>query len=275
MIKRYLIIWFAVLLATVCLMEAAQARRIKVYRLPQGIAAGQLGTIVFENPDPSQPKSRSKCTAEKLIAWVKSDVPILRIEQKGKQVWTSLGSYLTMGDSCIATFMAPADMEAGAATLYLVNDRDMSVPYPLTIAPKIEAKLSSIKEAAITPLGHFRLIGDGFVISTIVDPKTAIGELEANVGYSALSKPEQWRLLNHRIKNDWDQLPEGNFLTIEQGGKSWQVFVEQCGLEPSGIALDFIAPPDIKPGQASLTLSLRRGGQEVTKTTPLTVNVAP
>src|SRR4051812_10662111 len=98
--KKYLS--FGIFAVIVFISSSASAHRLKVYSFPKQIAASQLATIVFENPDPEHPISRNKCTAEKLMAWVKSDVPILRIEQKGKQIFTSLGSYMSEGDSVIA-----------------------------------------------------------------------------------------------------------------------------------------------------------------------------
>src|SRR5258705_177025 len=79
--KSFLLSISAVIFLTA---SAGYGRRLKVYSFPKQIAAGQLATIIFENPNPDQQISRNKCTAEKLIAWVKSDVPILRIEQKNK-----------------------------------------------------------------------------------------------------------------------------------------------------------------------------------------------
>jgi hypothetical protein len=281
MMKRFLFVWSIAMLATVCILqifrpEIALARKLKVYRLPKSIAPGQLGIIVFENPDPSVPISRASCRAEKLIAWVNSDIPILRIEQNGKQIWTSLGSYQTLGDSSIGIFMAPLGMQAGPATVFLVNGRDPSIPYPLTIGSSLQATLTGVEGGSITPLGTFRVIGDGFLpTESNLDTKPAITELEDNIGYSKLPKAEQWTALNHRIMSDWDRIPEGDFLTIEQSGKTWRTFVQQCGLAPSGMTLDFGAPPDIQPGPATLTLSLRMNGQEVMKTAPLAVTIGP
>jgi hypothetical protein len=253
----------------------ASARKLKVYSLPKAIAPGQLGIIVFENPDPEHPFSRSKCTAEKLIAWMKSDVPILRIEQNGKQVWTSLGSYQSVGDSCIATFMAPAIFQAGHATVYIVNGTDPSVPYPLTIAEKPETKLIKVEGGNLHSLANFRVIGDGFVPEGFVSEKDARSELEQNIGLSKLTPAEQWTAVNHRIMKDWDKLPEGNFLYIEQSGKSWRCFVENCGITLEGMSLEFTAPPDLAPGPATLTLGIRMNSSEVAHTTPITATVGP
>lgn len=273
MIKRYVTIWSILCVITVLLSTAASARKLKVYSLPKAIIPGQLGIIIFENPDPDHAISQSKCTAEKLLAWTKSDIPILRIEQNGKQVWTSLGSYQSIGDSCIATFMAPAIFQAGRATLYIVNGTDPSIPYYFTIAPKPEAKLVSVAGGAIHPLANFRVIGDGFVPEGFVDEKQARAELEQNIGLSKLSPAEQWTALNHRIMKDWDKLPQGNFLYIEQGGKSWRCFVETCGISIDGMSLEFNAPPDIQPGPATLTLGIRMNGAEILRTAPITANV--
>jgi len=275
MMKRYLTVWAVVFGITFTLLQVAQARRIKVYTLPKPTAPGQLATLVFENPTPETPKAQAKCTAEKLIAWVKSDFPILRIDQKGKQVWTSLGSYMTMGDSCIATFMMPLGFEAGEATLYLVNDRDQSVPYHITIAPKVDAKLIGVEGNVVKPLGKFRVIGEGYVPEGFVDEKKAREELEANIGLSSKTPAQQWDFLNRRLMKDWDKLTEGNFLYMEQNGKTWRGFVETCGLTPQGMTLEFVAPPDIVAGPLKLMLGIRMNGADVMKTEPITVNVTP
>jgi hypothetical protein len=275
MMKRYVTVWSILLAITLLLSLTANARKLKVYSLPKAIVPGQLGIIVFENPDPEHPFTRSKCTAEKLIAWMKSDVPILRIEQNGKQVWTSLGSYQSVGDSCIATFMAPAIFQAGHATVYLVNGTDPSVPYPMTITPKADAKLVKVDGGMIHPLTNFRVIGDGFVPEGFVDEKSAREELEQNIGLSKLSPAEQWTAVNHRIMKDWDKLSGGNFLYIEQAGKSWRCFVENCGITPDGMSLEFTAPPDLVPGPATLTLGIRMNNAEVMRTAPMTATVGP
>lgn len=275
MMKRYVMVWSILIAITLMLSLTASARKLKVYSLPKSIVPGQLGIIVFENPDPEHPFSRSKCTAEKLIAWMKSDVPILRIEQNGKQVWTSLGSYESVGDSCIATFMAPLIFTPGHATVYIVNGTEPSIPYSLTIAPKPEAKLRNVEGGSIHPLATFVVVGDGFVPELSVDEKAARAELEQNIGLSKLSPAEQWTAVNHRIMKDWDKLPEGNFLYIEQGGKSWRCFVEECGITVDGMTLSFVAPPDIQPGPATLTLGIRMNGAEVARTAPITAMVGP
>ncbi len=225
-----------------------------------------MGTIIFDNPSPEAPFSRSKCVAERLISWVKSDVPILRIEQNGKQVWTSLGSYQSIGDSCIATFMAPVTLEAGKVTLYLVNGHDNTVPYEFVCVKDIKLQLKGIVGGSIAPLGLFALIGEGFLPTPIIDKKNAIDELEHNVGYDKLSKEEQWTTLNRRIASDWGRQSEGNFLHIEQNGKKWDIFVEECGLSRDGMTMIFIAPPDIVAGPAKMRLTLRLDKKEVSQT---------
>ncbi|HEY6171532.1 MAG TPA: hypothetical protein VIX80_04645, partial [Candidatus Kapabacteria bacterium] len=112
----------AFLLALLIIPTALFAGRLKVFSYPKQIAAGQMAVIIFENPDLEASIDRSSCTAEKLLSWVKQDVPILRIEQKGKQIFTSLGSYKTLGDSAMATFMVPPTLVEGDATLFLLND---------------------------------------------------------------------------------------------------------------------------------------------------------
>ncbi|GEM_PF-2372337 len=280
MMKRYVTIWSLLLLTTVVLStltrpEIAQAKKLKVYSLPKTIAAGQMGIIVFQNPDPEHPKSQSKCTAERLIAWVKSDIPILRIEQNGKQVWMPLGSYQSVGDSCIATFMAPVTLEEGKATLFLVNGSDPSIPYYFNVQKKVETKLTTVEGGTIKPLTNFKIVGDGFVPEGIVDEKKAREELEANIGLSKLTPAQQWTAVNHRIMKDWDKLSEGNFLYLEQNGKTWRSFVESCGLSPAGMTLEFAAPPDIQPGLITLTLGIRMNNAEIAKTNPITATVTP
>jgi hypothetical protein len=277
MTKRFIAIWIALILLTFVLSENADARKLKVYGLPKDIAPGQLGIIVFQNPDPEHPKSQTKCTADKLIAWTKSDVPILRIEQNGKQVWTSLGSYQTVGDSCIATFMAPTTFAEGTATLFIVNGSDPSTPYPLTITKKIDAHLTIVDGGMIKPLGRFSVMGDGFSPEGFVDEKKAREELEGNIGLSTLSPAQQWIAVNHRIMKDWDKLSGGNFLYLEQSGKTWRCFVENCGITMVGntpsMLLEFTAPPDIAAGPVALSLGIRMNGAEVEKTVPINTTV--
>ncbi|MFI5200875.1 MAG: hypothetical protein ACHQNE_00625 [Candidatus Kapaibacterium sp.] len=277
--NRFGVLWAITLLITLLFSEAASARKLKVYSLPKAIVPGQLGIIIFENPDPTHAVTRASCTADRLIGWVKSDIPILRIEQNSKQVWTSLGSYQTVGDSCIATFMAPAIFTAGRATLFLVNGSDPSIPYYIAIAAKPSAMLTGVEGGTIKPLENFRLIGDGFVPEGSINEKKARAELEQNIGLSHLSPAEQWTAVNHRIMKDWDKLPTGNFLYLEQGGKTWRGFVETCGISatsgtPAGMTLEFNAPPDIQPGPITLTLGIRMNGAEVLKTAPITATVS-
>jgi hypothetical protein len=264
---------YILLIAALCIATGAQARRLKVYSFPKQIAAGQLATIVFENPDPEHPISRNKCTAEKLIAWVKSDVPILRIEQRGKQVFTSLGSYMSEGDSVIAVFMVPEKFDAGDANLYLLNEHDASVPYPFTISPTMECKLLKTAGGYISPLGKITVVGEGFLPSTTLDPADAIKELRDNIGYDKMSLAEQYTTLHRRIANDWARVPMGDFLELEQNGKKWELFVEGCGLTKDGLTLDFIAPPDVKPGSATLSMVLRKDKAEAGVSAPMTVTV--
>jgi hypothetical protein len=261
------------LLLGVAISTDASAKRLKVYSYPKTISPGQMGFIVFENPDPEKPFTQAKCTAERLISWVQSEIPILRIEQKGKQVWTSLGSYQTIGDSCIATFMAPTGMDEGPATLFLVNVRDASVPYAFTVDNAYESKLIRLQGASITPLSQFKLIGEGFVPTAVLDRTAAINELEHNVGYSKLEKADQFTRLLKRISNDWARVDQANYLDIKQDGKEWRVYVEQCSITPRGMALDFTAPPDLKPGKATLTMALKNAGKEVSRTAPLEIEV--
>jgi hypothetical protein len=251
----------------------ATAKKLKVFSYPKAISPGQMGFLVFENPDPEKPFTQAKCTAEKLIAWVQSDIPILRIEQKGKQIWTSLGSYQTIGDSCIATFMAPMGMEDGPATLFLVNVRDASIPYAFTVNSNYDSKLIKLQGLNISPLTQFKVIGEGFVPTSILDQTAAINELEHNVKFSTLDKADQYTRLLKRMSNDWERVQQANFLYITQGGKEWRVYVEQCSITPRGMALDFTAPPDLKPGKATLAMGLRNAGKDVARTAPLEVEV--
>jgi hypothetical protein len=263
------------LLLSVSISTSVTAKRLKVYSYPKTISPGQMGFIVFENPDPEKSFTQAKCTAERLISWVQSDIPILRIEQKGKQVWTSLGSYETMGDSCIATFMAPTGMDEGPASLFLVNVRDASIPYAFTVNNAYESRLIRLQGMNITPLSQFKLIGEGFVPTAVLERarEIAIDELEHNVGYSKLDKADQYTRLLKRISNDWARVDQANYLDIKQDGKVWRIYVEQCSITPKGMALDFISPPDIKPGKATLTMVLKNGGKEVSHTEPLEIEV--
>lgn len=254
-------------------VTASEAKRLKAYSFPKEIAAGQLGVIIFENPNFDQVIARTKCDAEKLNSWVKQDVPILRIEQKGKQIYTSLGSYQSMGDSCIATFMAPVALEAGDATLYILNDHDVSIPYKFTIAPKMSCKLSRITDAALKPLQKFTVVGEGILPSQQLDTKVPIKALDMNIGYSKLAPADQYKELNKRMAIDWAQIPTGDFLAVDQGDKHWDIFVESCGIAKDGVTLDFICPPDLTTGEATLTLTTRYNNAESAKSAPLKVNV--
>jgi hypothetical protein len=272
MIKRFVFFWVALLAVTAILSSTAHAMRLKVYSYPKQIAPGQLAMIVFENPT-TDVKARSQCTAEKLIAWVKSDVPILRIEQNGKQIWTSLGSYQTLGDSMIASFMAPEALTPGEASLFVVDGHDPSIPYHFTVTNDIRSTLTGVEGGHLSALQKFRVVGTGFVPNQLLNNAQAQKELDANVGYNSMAKAEQWTVMNHRMEKDWDKLDAGNYLYIEQSGKTWRAFVEGCGITASGLSLDFVAPPDIAPGPATLSLSVRMAGKEVTKTAPLAVTV--
>jgi hypothetical protein len=260
------------LLALLIIPAALFAGRLKVFSYPKQVAAGQMAVIIFENPDLEASIDRSSCTAEKLMAWVKQDVPILRIEQKGKQIFTSLGSYKTLGDSAMATFMVPPTLVEGDATLFLLNDRDASVPYKFSVTPTAEVKLHRV-DGVLKGLQKFKVVGDGFMPSTTVDAVPLIQELDLNVGYSKMTATEQFTLLNKRIQTDWDRVATGNFLYINQNGKEWRVFVESCGMAPGGLALEFTLPPDVKSGSVNLTMMIRKDKAEYARSAPLTVNV--
>ncbi len=262
------------LVLLVCVLIAnADARRLKFYSYPKEIAAGQMGVVIFENPDFDHVISRTKCDAEKLMSWVKQDVPILRIEQKGKQIYTSLGSYQSMGDSAVATFMAPVALEPGEATLYIVNDHDVSVPFKFTVAANMSCKLIRITDGTLKPLQKFTVIGEGFMPSTLLDTKVPIHALEMNIGYSKLPPADQYKELNKRMSIDWAQIPTGDFLAVDQGSKHWDIFVESCGMAKDGMTLDFICPPDLTTGAATLTLTTRYNNAQSAKSAPLQVMV--
>jgi hypothetical protein len=261
------------ILATLTIVPATLfAGRLKIYSYPKTIAPGQMATIIFENPDPEASIDRSSCTAEKLVAWVKQDVPILRIEQKGKMIFTSLGSYKTLGDSAMATFMVPPTLIEGDASLFILNDRDASVPYKFTVTPTAEVKILRV-DGTVKPLQKFTVVGEGFMPSTMVDEAPVIKELDLNVGYSKMKPDEQFTLLNKRIQTDWDRVAIGNFLYINQSGKEWRVFVENCGMAPGGLALEFTLPPDVKPGTIGLTMMIRKDKTEYARSAPFTVSV--
>lgn len=261
------------LLVLLLMPTAGMAKRLKVLSFTKTLAPGQLAFISFENPDYEKPYIQAKCNAEKLIAWVKSDIPILRIEQNGKQIWTALGSYMSAGDSCVATFMTPQILVPGAATLFLVNGRDASIPYKFTVVEDYKSELFRLQGAALTPLAQFKLIGNGFMPTEILDQTAAITELENNVSYAKLDKADQFTRLNKRMANDWDRVEQGNFLFVKQGDKEWRLFVDQCSITPQGMSLDFTAPPGLTPGTATLTLALRNKGKEVARTAPMEVRV--
>ena len=136
---------FLLMAIVACTVINSYGARLKIYEYPKQISGGQLGTIVFENPDPTNTTSRAQCTAEKLVAWVKSDLPILRIEQNGKQIFTSLGSYMSLGDSVVAVFMAPVILVPGEATL--------PAPHPPRASALAPSRSKPWKFLTIDPLG--------------------------------------------------------------------------------------------------------------------------
>lgn len=265
--------FFPLLVIITLTVSNSLAARLKIYEYPKQISGGQLGTIIFENPDPMNVMSRAQCTADKLISWVKSDIPILRIEQNGKQIFTSLGSYMSNGDSVVAVFMAPVSLVPGEATIFILNGRDASVPYKFTVPETMQTSLRAVDGNAIKPLEPFMLIGDGFVSMTPLDNSKALEDLRQNLNYDNLSKAEQQFALSKRISTDWQRVPTSNFLTIEQGGKSWLVYVEECGITKQGVSLKFTAPADLRPGVANLTAWVRYNNAETSRSAPLAVNV--
>ncbi|HYM20893.1 MAG TPA: hypothetical protein VEW28_07810 [Candidatus Kapabacteria bacterium] len=259
-------------LITTILTHTASARRLKAYSYPKQIAAGQMAMIVMENPNFDKVFSRTNCEAEKLIGWVKDEVPILRIEQNGKSIFTSLGSFQTMGDSAIASWMIPVTLLPGQATIYIINDHDASIPYPFTVIPKMNCNL--IKTLGdLKPLQKFSVVGEGFVGMQLLDTKVPIHALEMNIGYSKLPVADQYTALNKRMAIDWAQIPTADFLAVDQGAKHWDIFVEGCGITKDGLTLDFICPPDLTPGVATITLSERYNNTEACKSAPLQVTV--
>ncbi|HET6512807.1 MAG TPA: hypothetical protein VFH43_11485, partial [Candidatus Kapabacteria bacterium] len=156
---------------------------------------------------------------------------------------------------------------------FLVNVRDASIPYAFTVNQSYESKLLRLQGLAINPLSQFKVIGEGFMPTQILDQTAAIKELEHNVGYSKLEKADQYTRLLKRISNDWARVDQANYLIIKQGTHEWTIFVEQCSITPRGMALDFTSPPDLKPGNATLIMALKNGGKEVARTVPLEVQV--
>jgi hypothetical protein len=264
---------FFIVAIVACAAINSYAARLKIYEYPKQISGGQLGTIVFENPDPTNMMSRAQCTAEKLIAWVKSDLPILRIEQNGKQIFTSFGSYMSLGDSVVAVFMAPVGLIPGEATLFILNGRDASVPYKFSVPETMQTNLRGVEGNTIKPLEQFTLIGEGFVAMTPLENTKALEDLRQNLNYDALSKAEQQIVLYKRISTDWQRVSTANFLTIEQDGKIWLIFVEECGITRQGVCLKFTAPADLKPGTANLTAWVRYNNNETSRSAPLAVNI--
>ncbi len=259
------------LLALAC--SVSEARRLKIYSYPNTIAPGQYSYIIFENPNATQVFARTKCDAEKLPSMMKQDVPILRIDQNGKQVFTSLGSYRTLGDSCVAAWIIPMTVSPGEATLYIINDRDVSTPYKITIAPKMDCKLIAVSTGPLKPSERFSLVAEGYVPTDTTDRKIAIEKLRQNFSYDALSKADQFRELNKKLTVSWPTVSTGEYVTIEQGGQHWNIFVEGCGIDRQGTTLDFTCPPDLKSGAASIVLNLRYNGNDIAKSQPLQVTV--
>ncbi len=255
-----------------CVFGSASARRLKIFSYSKSIAAGQYAYIIFENPNPEQVVARTKCDADKLMAWAKMDVPILRIDQNGKQIFTTLGSYQTMGDSCVATWIVPTTLSAGDANLFVLNDREASTPYKFTVTPSMQCHL--IKAATVLkPSEEFTLVGEGYVPVDTIDRKITLEKLKVNFAYDKLSKSDQFTELNKKMKINWTMVSTGNVLTISQGASTWMVFVEGCGIDKDGVTLDFTCPSDIKPGKATLTLAIRYNGNDVAKSDPLEVIV--
>lgn len=276
--KRLLTLWTMILVSTLAMMQVAPktagARKLKVYLLPKEIAPGEMGIILFENPDPSLQKAQSKCIGERLTGWTKSDIPILRIEQNGKQVWMPLISYQTIGDSSIATFMAPTSLVPGNAQLFLINDHDFSVPYSFAVTKELKTRMIGTSiTSEFKPLGKIQVLADGLVPEGSIDTKKAIDELEVNIGYSKLSKAEQWSALNKRILKDWDNMARGNFLEVKQGEKKWRLYAEGCGVELHGMVSNYTLPPDLVPGQALIAIHERLGGMEILETNPIPIMI--
>ena len=266
----------SLLLATFILLGLvgpASARKLKVYSVPRAAVPGQMAILIIENPAPDQQRSVTSCIAPKYVGWTKSELPILRIEQNGKQVWTSIGSYISIGDSCIATFMMPVTLVPGTATLYLVNGSDPSIPYPLHVEAKATVALRAVEPSTLTGLANFTAIGDGFAPEPFNDQKKLADELEANIGLSKLSKAEQYTALSLRIGKEWDKLPVGDYLLLEQGGKSWRVFPNECGLSARGMELHFTLPPDLAKGTATATIVAKLNGSEAGRSAATTITV--
>ena len=255
-----------------CLFDAAAARRLKIYSYTKSVAGGQYAYVIFENPNPEQVMARSKCDADKLVAWTKMDVPILRIDQNGKQIFTTLGSYRTMGDSCVATWLVPTTLGPGEANLFIVNDREASTPYKFTVTASMQCHLVR-PTTVIKPSEIFSLAGEGYVPVDTVDRKITLEKLKVNFAYDKLTKAEQFTELNKKMKINWTMVSTGDVLTISQGASTWSVFVEGCGIDKDGVTLDFTCPSDMKPGKATLTLAIRYNGNDVAKSDPLEVIV--
>jgi hypothetical protein len=169
--------------------------------------------------------------------------------------------------------MVPTTLEAGEATLYLLNERDASVPYNFNCVPGAECKLLKVAEGSIKPLSKFSVVGEGYYPVEIPDPANAIKDLQANVGYDKMGPAEQYTTLQKRMSKDWGRVPTADFLTLEQNGQKREIFVESCGLLPEGMTLNFIAPPDIKPGPATLTMTVRKDNAVAATSAPLNVTI--
>jgi hypothetical protein len=265
-------IFIAILLVTFCLNEAT-ARRLKIYSYSKTVAPGQYAYVIFENPNTDIVIARAKCDAEKLMALTRMDVPTLRIDQNGKQIFTALGSYRSMGDSCVATWLVPTALTAGAATLFVINDREASTPYVFSVDAKMQCRLVKVTTPAIKASELFTVVAEGYVPVDTMDRRNTLEKLRVNFAYDKLSKSEQFIELNKKMKTNWTMVSTGNILTITQGSSTWTVFVEGCGIDKDGVTLDFTAPSDIKPGPATMTLSIRYNNNDVAKSEPMTVVV--
>jgi hypothetical protein len=254
-------------------MSEANARRLKIYSYSKAVAPGQYAYVIFENPNTDLVIARAKCDAEKLLALTRMDVPTLRIDQNGKQIFTTLGSYRSMGDSCVATWLVPTTLTAGEANLFIVNDREASTPYKFTVDVKMQCRLLKVTTGDLKPSELFTVVAEGYVPVDTMDRRNTLEKLRVNFSYDKLSKAEQFIELNKKMKTNWTMVSTGNILTITQGPSTWSVFVEGCGIDKDGVTLDFTAPSDIKPGPASITLSIRYNNNDVAKSEPMNVMV--
>jgi hypothetical protein len=137
----------------------------------------------------------------------------------------------------------------------------------------MQCRLVKVTSGNLKPSERFTVVAEGYVPVDTLDRQMTLEKLKINFAYDKLSKADQFTELNKKMKIDWTMVTTGNTLTIAQGASSWIIFVEGCGIDKDGVTLDFTAPPDLKPGAATLTLGIRYNNTDVAKSEPMTATV--